>query len=296
MHRSRRLGVEHAAKVAVDEPAEGEPGCPRPLGEGDDRRAGELCRRRARGEERVHNPAQGRHPAADAGRNEGALDADHLLRRHRPGEDGAEQGGDERGSGVEDVMGVDTDARDRVERVQADRTTGAERDRLGADRGAEGGVLALGVEEDGVAAKQQLAVHERLDERRLAAADLADDEHVGAGEVAARIQLPWVVAEGPAVEVATDVGSARAERVLGNTGVHNLEVRRRDPVGGVMDRVEDHESPRPSGSVYVNARSCSPSMRRTSRRQLRACCSTSEQAASNASTDAALTVRYPEKR
>src|SRR6185437_15941438 len=57
-----------------------------------------------------------------------------------------------------------------------------------------------------------------------------------------------------------------------------------------------HRSPRPRGRVNVNARSCSPYSRRSSRRHCPAACSVASQAFSSWSAVDAVTVTYPENR
>ena len=76
-------------------------------------------------------------------------------------------------------------------------------------------------------------IADSLVERGLAAPDLPGDDGVGPGQDPRRVQLPGVVAERAAVEVPPDVGPATPEAAARDARESRLQVRGRDPVGGV---------------------------------------------------------------
>ena len=115
-----------------------------------------------------------------------------------------------------------------------------------AQRLGEPVVLALDVDDPRLPSEHRLAADVRLDEARLRAADDPDHDRVRARQLAA-VQLPGVVTEGAAVDVAADVDAAAAEPALGDERVRGLDVRGRRPVPGLALRL--HRSPRQSGSV-----------------------------------------------
>ena len=143
----------------------------------------------------------------------------------------------------------------RRQRVEPHRAAGGERDRPDAHRLGEPVVLALDVHDPRLPPEDRLAEDVRLHEARLGAADDPDHDGVRARQLAT-VELPRVVTEGAAVDVAADVDAASAEAALGDEGVCGLNVRGRRPVTGLTVRL--HRSPRQSGSVYVNPCSCCP--------------------------------------
>jgi hypothetical protein len=115
------------------------------------------------------------------------LDADELVGRHRPIESGAEQGGDQRHPRLQHILRVEVAAVHRVERVEAHSAARTKCDRYRPGGRAQRRILALGVEQHRLATEEELTVHERLDECRFATTDLADHQHVRAGEIAALV-------------------------------------------------------------------------------------------------------------
>ena len=162
------------------------------------------------------------------------------------------------------------------ERVQPDRAAGAQLDDGAAQGVGERCVFALDVDDARDAAEDVLAVDQRLDQAGLGRPDVSDDHHVGISELAA-VELPGVIDERPAVQVAPDVDAAGPEAAFGYEGVGGLQVRARDAVAGTLrwhparacarkDRRLDqppqglscratwlHESPRHSGRPKVKA-------------------------------------------
>ncbi len=112
------------------------------------------------------------------------------------------------------------------------RAAGGERDRPDAQRLGEPVVLALDVDDPRLPAEHRLAEDVRLDEARLRPADDPDHDRVRARQLAA-VELPRVVTEGAAVDVAADVDAASAEAALGDERVGGLDVRSRRPVPGL---------------------------------------------------------------
>ena len=192
--------------------------------------------------------------------------------------------------------------RSRLERVQTHTRAGRHADRRGGAGRRQGPVLTFRVDDPCLAAEDMLAPQERFDEAGLASPDLADDQHVGIGQPARAVQLPRVIDKGPAEEVTADVDTPRAQSAFGQKRVQRLQMggrrsmRRRGahrpihPAGCAVTTV-GHDSPRASGKVHVNASSCWPNSRRSSRWARRAACSTSAQASSSSIRSAAVTVR-----
>ena len=147
-----------------------------------------------------------------------------LLGRERP----LERGG---GDGVEEVE-LPLGAAARRERVEPHLTARRERDRLHAERFGEPVVLALDVDDPRLPAEDGLAEHVGLDEARLRPADDADHDGVRARQFLA-VELPRVVAERSAVDVAADVDAASAEPALGDERVRGLDVGGRPAVAGL---------------------------------------------------------------
>ena len=176
---------------------------------------------------RVGSPSERR-----ASTSERLLAGALLLRRERPFERG-------RGDGVEEVE-LPLGPAARRERVEPDRAARRERDRLDADRLREPVVLALDVDDPRLPAEDRLAKHVRLDEARLRAADDPDHDGVRARQLLA-VELPRVVTERAAVDVAADVDAAAAEPALGDERVRGLDVRGRRAVPGLALRA----SPQP---------------------------------------------------
>ena len=109
---------------------------------------------------------------------------------------------------------------------------GRERDRPDAERFGEPVVLALDVDDPRLAAEDALAEHVGLDEARLRTSDDPDDDRVRARQLAS-VELPRVVAERAAVDVAADVDAAAAEAAFGDERVRGLDVRGRRSVPGL---------------------------------------------------------------
>src|SRR5690349_17970608 len=106
----------------------------------------------------------------------------------------------------------------RGERVQANGASGREGDRLYAERLGESVVLALDVDDPGLAAEDALPKDVRLHEARFRPADDADDDCVWTRQLAA-VQLPGVVTERAAVDIAPDVNAPTAEAAFGYEGI-----------------------------------------------------------------------------
>ena len=102
-------------------------------------------------------------------------------------------------------------------------------------------VLALDVDDPRLPAEDRLPEHVRLDQARLRAADDPDDDGVRARQLLP-VQLPRVVTERAAVDVAADVDAAAAEAALGDERVGGLDVRRRRAVPRLALRVSSQPS------------------------------------------------------
>src|SRR5258708_1083191 len=72
----------------------------------------------------------------------------------------------------------------------------------------------FGAQHPSAFAKPPLSIHITFHKPGLAESDLADDQHVRPAEALA-VQLPGVVAEGPAVQIIADIASPAAEPALG---------------------------------------------------------------------------------
>ena len=285
----RRRPVEHAGQVALDQPPQLEGDLPPVGGQAGDVGVNGGRRRRIGHQQGVDDPGQGRpvRPAGGDGRHgqlgRGALAPAAAVRPR-----------DAAASEHSSSPWRRTRRADRRRRRRRSGSSGlsrmpdpgAMRSGIGAARRGQRPVLALRVDHPGLAAEDLLAPQEGLDEARLAPPDLAEDQHVGIGQHAGAVQLPRVVAERPAEQIPADVGAPTAEAALGHERIGGLEVGRGGPVG----RRRRHASPRASGSVHVNASSCWPYSRRSSRWAWDAACSTSAQAASSPARSGAETV------
>src|ERR1700722_13337498 len=97
------------------------------------------------------------------------------------------------------------------ERVQPYAAARPQRDRADSDGFAEGAVLALDVEDERAPAEHQQAPEQRLDERALALAELAEHDRVRVVERPVRVQRPGVVTERRARGIAPDEHASAAE-------------------------------------------------------------------------------------
>ena len=119
----------------------------------------------------------------------------------------------------------------RVERVQPHPAAGPQRHRAHAPGIGQVAVLALGVDHPGAAPEDGLAPQEGLDERALAPADLAEDDHVRVGHDARGVELEGIEDEGTAQQVVADHHAALAQARFGNERVGRPQVARRHLVG-----------------------------------------------------------------
>jgi hypothetical protein len=127
------------------------------------------------------------------------------------------------------------------ERVEPDCPARLERHGLDADRCAQRAVLALDVEDERTAAEQEHPPQQRLDERALALAELAENDRVRIVERAVAVQDPGVVTEGPAGCVSADEHATAAESAGGHERVDGLRVPGRAPMPGPLG---GHRRPR----------------------------------------------------
>ena len=143
--------------------------------------------------------------------------------------------------------------RARVERVEPNRPPGSQRHRPHTPGRRQVAVLPFGIDHPGSPAEHGLPPQEGLDERALAPADLAEDDHVRVGHHALVIELEGVEHEGAAQQVVADDHAALSQPRLGDERVGRPEIPRRHLMGrhpGPARRT-DHVNPRPSGNVQV---------------------------------------------
>jgi hypothetical protein len=141
---------------------------------------------------------------------------------------------------------------ERVDPHPAARDKG---DRLDAGGPTERTVFALDIEHERTPAEQQHPPQERLDQRALALAQLAQHDRIGIVEGAPLIQGPGIEAEGATVPISADVHPIAAESAARRERVDRLGVTGRQPVRRSCGS-DAHRSPRAKGSVNVNASAC----------------------------------------
>ena len=119
-----------------------------------------------------------------------------------------------------DIEGVETEAEARAE--PQGRRTGCSRERP---------VLPFWVEHPAVPPETAFPPDEGLYKRRLAPADLPENNHIGACQFAFGIALPRVEAEQPPGGFATDVAAVDPEVVGDHEGVERAQLDGGGPVG-----------------------------------------------------------------
>ena len=255
----RRRPVEHAAQVAVHEAAQFQRDVAAVL-----EQVAPLCAQRAggiraRGQQGLDHHRHGGGDPGPGGLRQGRAERGTLAGRQAPAQAGAGQRGEElhapatrrvgaQGPGV-GVVGP------RVERVQTDRTAGPEGHGADTPRIGQVTVFPLGVDDPGPAPEDRLAPQEGLDERTLAPADLAEDDHVRIGHDAGRVELEGIEHERAAEQVVADHHAPPAEARLRDERIGGAEV----PGGHLMGGDPWHPLPhdgersanRPTASVTL---------------------------------------------
>lgn len=95
---------------------------------------------------------------------------------------------------------------------------------------SSGPVLTFRIDDARLATEDLLAPHQRLDEARVAAPDLAQHDHVGVGEDPGAVQLPGDLDKGAAKEITPDVDPSLPQPTFGHKRVQRLQMRRRGPM------------------------------------------------------------------